>query len=94
MEQQIQIKADDNVLQGKYSNNMQVAHNAEEFTLDFFNIMPPSGSLVSRIITSPSHYKKIVEVMKTNLELYEKQFGEIGDKNTGSPTRSIGFKTE
>jgi len=33
---QIQIKAQDEELKGKYSNLMQITHTQEEFVLDFF----------------------------------------------------------
>ena len=42
---QIQIKAQDNELKGKYSNLMQVTHTQEEFVLDFFMVVPPQGTL-------------------------------------------------
>ncbi len=93
MDQQIQIKADDQTLQGKYTNNMQVTHTKEEFVLDFFNILPPTGQLVSRVIANPSHYKRILKAMQENLKLYEDKFGKVSD--TDAPAeRKIGFKTD
>lgn len=93
MEQQIQIKAEDKILRGVYCNTMQVAHTKEEFILDFINIVPPAGQFVSRVITSPAHLKRIVNALKTNLELYEKSFGVI--KESEQPDeRKIGFRTD
>lgn len=93
MEQQIQIKADDATLQGKYSNNMQVAHTKEEFIIDFFNIMPPAGLMASRIITSPAHFKRLVNAMNTNLKAYEDNYGSIKESDA-TEEHKIGFKTE
>lgn len=91
-QQQIQVKADDQVLQGKYTNTMQVAHTREEFAIDFFNIFPPSGYLVSRVITNPAHYKRMVAALAENLKNYEEKFGAI-DQSEAPEEKKIGFKT-
>ncbi|MFA6963610.1 MAG: DUF3467 domain-containing protein [Patescibacteria group bacterium] len=89
-EQQINIKFNDQSVKGSYSNNLIVQHTGEEFVLDFLNIMPPQGSLVSRIITSPGHMKRIAKAIEENLTLYEKSFGKITE--SVEPDRTIGFK--
>jgi hypothetical protein len=76
---QIQIKAKDEVLAGKYANVAQIAHNKEEFILDFMSVFPPVGSLNSRIIMSPGHYKRILKAMEENLNKYESKFGIISE---------------
>ena len=91
-EQKIQIKADDQVLHGKYTNNMQVIHTREEFVLDFYNILPPAGQMVARVISNPSHFKRMVKAMQTNLENYEKAFGAISEADAPDEHK-IGFKT-
>lgn len=92
-EQQIQIKADDVTLQGKYTNNMQVTHTKEEFALDFFNILPPAGQLVTRIITNPGHFKRMVNAIVQSLKQYEDKFGKI-EQADSQDDRKIGFKTD
>lgn len=91
MEQkQIKIKVKDNDLKGVYSNSMMVSHTEEEFYLDFFNILPPQGILASRVIMSPRHLKKMIEVLKENMEKYEGKFGPVqAAKNTQTP---MGFQ--
>lgn len=75
---QMPIKASDEDLKGRYANAMQVTHTPEEFILDFFNLgIPPTGELVSRVITSPGHMKRIVKALIENLTKYESQFGTI-----------------
>jgi len=38
----------------------------------------PNGSaLVSRIIVSPGHFKRVLAALADNLQKYERQFGEI-----------------
>lgn len=75
--QQIQIKANDEDLKGKYSNTVQMMHTKEEFVVDFLNIFPPSGTLNSRVILSPSHFKRMIAAMSDNLKKYEDKFGKI-----------------
>lgn len=87
---QIQIKASDTVLKGEYANMLQVMHTKEEFVLDFLNVFPPSGTLHSRVIVSPSHMKRIVAALTDNLAKYEAQFGSVTPSE--APTGSIGFQ--
>lgn len=87
---QIQVKAADEDLKGRYSNTMFVAHTQEEFIMDFLLVAQPQGELVARVITSPGHIKRIYHALKENIELYEEKFGEI--KETPGPSPKIGFK--
>jgi hypothetical protein len=74
---EIQINTGDDILRGKYSNNMIAAHSADEFILDWLLNCPSGVHLVSRIIVTPSHVKRIIHALKENLDKYEKQFGTI-----------------
>jgi len=87
---QVQIKATDEKLKGEYSNMMQILHTKEEFVLDFLNIFPPTGTLNSRIIVSPGHFKRMVKAVEENLKKYESQFGKIAEAD--APREEIGFK--
>jgi len=77
----IQIKASDEVLAGKYSNMAQISHNREEFVLDFMTVLPPAGTLNSRIIMSPGHYKRMIRAMQENVQKYENMFGPIAESH-------------
>jgi hypothetical protein len=90
--QQVQIKASDEKLAGSYANMMQVSHTREEFVLDFVNLFPPSGQLVSRILVSPAHAKRIMAALEDNIKKYEAQFAKIEGTDLDKP--SFGFKTE
>lgn len=79
----INIKAQDQVLRGQYANMMQVSHAKEEFILDFMLAFPPQGELVSRLIVSPAHMKRIVNALMDNVHKYEQQFGSI--EEAGEP---------
>jgi hypothetical protein len=56
---QIQLKATDEELKGRFANIAQLYHQEEHFIIDFFLLTPPSGQLVSRVITTPSHMKAL-----------------------------------
>ncbi|MCH8049086.1 DUF3467 domain-containing protein [Patescibacteria group bacterium] len=86
---QIQIKAQDDELKGKYANLMQVTHTQEEFMLDFFLVVPPQGTLVSRVILSPGHVKRMIKALQENLEKHEAKFGKI--KEAEAPEGALGF---
>ncbi len=88
-EKQLNIKAENKDLKGKYSNMMQVLHTKEEFILDFFFVSPPGGILTSRIIMSPSHFKRMVKALYENVKKYEESFNEIEESKV--PESSIGF---
>ena len=86
---QIQIKATDEKLKGEYSNVMQIMHTKEEFVMDFLNVFPPTGTLNSRIIVSPGHFKRMVKAMDENLKKYEASHGVI---EASEAPQSIGFQ--
>ena len=89
---QIQIQIKDEDLKGNYSNIMQVIHTKEEFALDFFSVFPPKGNLVSRIIMSPSHLKRMIRALQENMGKYEEKFGKI--EETANSESFLGFQSD
>jgi len=89
-EKQVQISVQDNDLRGVYSNAMQIVHTKEEFCLDFFNIFPPKPILVSRILMSPAHLKRMIKALSENIEKYESQHGLV--EAAKEPETNLGFK--
>ncbi len=73
----VHIKVSDQMTGGVYSNHMVVAHTREEFFLDFFTMMPQVGKLVSRVVVSPGHLKRIMRALADNLARYEAAHGPI-----------------
>ncbi len=71
------IKAPEGSLVGKYANMMQVTHTPEEFVLDFMSAFQPAGELVSRLIVSPRHMKRILRALADNVANYERIHGLI-----------------
>jgi len=87
---QQEIKISDNFAGGEYANAMQVSHNKEEFLLSYFNIIPPAGRVVAKLITSPGHIKRMIVALQDNLKKYEGQFGPV--EQAESPKSEIGFQ--
>lgn len=78
-EVQLQIQLDDEVANGQYVNMALVNHTETEFTFDFIYVQPqqPKAKVLSRIITSPRHMKRLLAAMQENLAKYEARFGTI-----------------
>lgn len=63
---------------GTYSNMAMIAHSHSEFVTDFVQMMPGAKPrVVSRIILSPEHAKRLLAALKDNIAKYEKDYGEI-----------------
>ena len=75
---------------GVYSNNLVVGHTREEFILDFMMIAPPTGAINARVVVNPGHLKRIIAILKDNLQKYEAKYGEI--KSAEEPKVRIGFQ--
>jgi hypothetical protein len=80
---QLQVSTGDEMSRGRYSNNMMVSHGADEFILDWLLNSPTGVHLVSRIIVSPAHVKRIINALKENLDNYEKQLKSVREINVG-----------
>lgn len=78
-EKKIDIKVDEHIALGHYSNLAAIRHTKEEFIFDFAFIFPdgPMGKLVSRTILSPAHAKRFMEALQANVRKYEENFGPI-----------------
>lgn len=74
---QIPIGTGDEMSRGRYSNNMMVSHSPEEFLIDWMLNSTSGTHLVSRIIVSPGHMKRIVAALTDNLKKYENHFGPV-----------------
>lgn len=90
---QIQIKADEKELVGQFSNLVMFHHTGEEFTLHFIYVFPnvPQGKLVSSVIVSPAHAKRILRALDENIRRYETQFGPIREVPEPTPVPNVGF---
>jgi len=75
----LEIQLDEETAQGVYANLAVVNHNDSEFVFDFIFVQPqaPRAKVRSRVITSPSHAKRMLLALQENVARYEKLFGAI-----------------
>jgi hypothetical protein len=86
---QLPLRMMDGDFKGVYSNIAIVSHTAEEFVIDFALALPPNPVVTARVITSPGHFKRIIQALAENLKRYETERGEI---TVAEEPRGIGFK--
>ncbi|MCQ2959750.1 MAG: DUF3467 domain-containing protein [Bacteroidales bacterium] len=88
-QQQISIDLPADVADGIYSNLAIISHSNSEFILDFVRMMPgtPKAKVMSRIILTPEHAKKLLGALQENVQKYEQNIGPI--KTNNNPTIPI-----
>jgi hypothetical protein len=91
-EPMLNVEITDEVAEGIYSNLAIISHTAAEFILDFVQVFPgvPKARVRSRIILSPSHFKRLVIAMQDNLHKYESRFGPIEIRDENLPPVAFG----
>lgn len=95
-EPQIKIEIDEATARGTYSNLAFVTHSETEFIVDFAFLQPqpqaPKAKVLTRIITSPTHLKRLVWALQDNIAKYEARFGPIqAGEQPGEPAKSVDF---
>ncbi|MDH4200399.1 MAG: DUF3467 domain-containing protein [Spirochaetia bacterium] len=76
----IEIQLDPEILKGVYANVTNIGHTEEEFLIDFLLVQhqpAPFGKLVSRIIVSPGHARRLLTALQDNIRKYEENFGKL-----------------
>jgi hypothetical protein len=80
-EMKVEIKFDEQTASGVFVNFANISHSPEEFIVDFLfiNPAPPAGfgKLMSRVIMTPGHIKRLAAALQENISRYEENFGEI-----------------
>ncbi|MGA1839288.1 MAG: DUF3467 domain-containing protein [bacterium] len=68
-----------NQLEGKYSNYFKIGQNAFEFVIEFGQYYPEKEKEIfhTRIITSPTYAKSLLEILQKTIKRYEQTFGKI-----------------
>lgn len=74
---QSQIITGDETARERDSNNMAVSYSSEESNIEWLLNSPSGTHLVSRIIVSPGHMKRIIGALSDNLRKDEAQFGTV-----------------
>ncbi|MBO7124495.1 MAG: DUF3467 domain-containing protein [Bacteroidales bacterium] len=78
-QQQLSIDLPAEIAEGTYSNLAIISHSNTEFILDFVRMMPgmPKAKVMSRVILTPEHAKKLLNALQENISKYEKNVGAI-----------------
>ncbi len=76
---QINIELSEEVAEGTYANLAMIAHSSSEFVIDFIRLMPgvPKAKVLSRVVITPEHAKRLLSALEDNINKYEATFGEI-----------------
>jgi hypothetical protein len=70
----------------QFCNLAQISHTNHEFFVDFAQTSgrPPGAignlieaQLLTRLVMTPQHAKQLLNALKTNVENYERKFGQI-----------------
>lgn len=88
---QIDVQLDEKIAEGTYCNLAIINHSSSEFILDFISILPgmPKARVKSRIVLTPQHTKSLLDALKSNINKFEENFGEI--EENGPPNIPINF---
>ena len=75
----MQIEVRPEVANGVYSNLDIISHSRTEFVIDFASVLPGAQKpgVVSRVLMSPEHCKRLLRALMDNINKYESQFGTI-----------------
>lgn len=79
-EAKIEIQLDPDILKGTYANVTNIGHTQEEFIIDFLLVQhqpAPFGKLVSRVIVSPGHARRLLTALQDNIRKYEENYGKL-----------------
>jgi len=79
--EQIKIEFSED-LKNTYSNVVFMNYNQSEIVVDFGRILPaiPVATVYSRVILTPQHTKRLMQLLDRNITKYEQKFGEISLK--------------
>lgn len=88
---QLKIVIDEKTAGGTYTNGAIINFSESEFMLDFVLMQPqsPQAKVVSRVIASPIHAKRLLKALADNIGKFEARFGEI--KMPEKPDNSVKF---
>jgi hypothetical protein len=91
----LQVSIDDTTAQGHYVNFANILHNPTEFVLDFGRVVPGRSDVkvLSRVLTTPFHAKQLLRALQQNIDIYERNYGEIRSEFAATPPPAMGTDT-
>jgi len=75
----LQVTIDDATSEGQYVNFANILHNPTEFVIDFGRVVPgrTQVKVLCRVLMTPFHAKQLSRALQQNIEIYERNYGEI-----------------
>jgi hypothetical protein len=73
----LQVNTGDELSRGRYSNSVLVTHTPEEFIIDWLLNSQSGVHLVSRVVVSPTHMKRVIAALSENMNRFESTFGSV-----------------
>jgi len=76
---ELSINIKPEIATGKYSNLAVITHSRSEFIFDYAAVLPgtPQPEVVSRVIMTPEHARRLLIALQDNIAKYESMFGQI-----------------
>jgi hypothetical protein len=70
-----------------------ITHSPAEFIVDFIRMMPgvPKAKVVSRIVLTPQHAKRLQRALADNIQKFESQHGKIQETLGQDPIIPMNF---
>jgi hypothetical protein len=92
-EEGLNIELTEDMAEGKYSNLAVITHSPAEFIVDFIRMMPgvPKAKVVSRIVLTPQHAKRLQRALADNIQKFESQHGKIQETLGNDPVMPMNF---
>ncbi len=89
----LNIELSEEMSEGKYSNLAAITHSPAEFIVDFIRMMPgvPKAKVVSRIVLTPQHAKRLQRALADNIQKFESQHGKIQETLGQDPIIPMNF---
>jgi len=90
----LQVSIDDATAEGHYVNFANILHNPTEFVIDFGRVVPGRNDVKvkCRVLTTPFHAKQLLRALQQNIEIYERNYGEIRSE-FAAPQPAVGTDT-
>lgn len=88
-EVKLELQVDEAVAPGKYVNFSVSNFSESEFMVDFIFVAPgvTRASVLSRLVMSPTHAKRLATLLAAQVAAYEQRFGTIVDHATAAKSR-------
>ena len=74
---EIPVSVPESLKASQYCNLAYAQFTNEEIQIDFLNMGTVASAVVSRIVMTPSHTKRLIALLDEKIAEYEERFGEV-----------------